>query len=176
MNRKRRYVCVFLLLILIIMTGCGHKNDQREIEEIYNKVFEKYQEVKRLIYVVTIEIGEEITDENGQNYLRVEEAEYQDMESIQEALKSAFSAAYIETNLSWVLEGDYPLYKEIDGHLCIAEADAIGEALSEIITSILDRKEDTIKIEVAGERNPYELTLVQEEGEWVIDQIQEILK
>lgn len=98
------------------------------------------------------------------------------MAQIQEALRSAFSAAYIETNLPWVLEGDYPLYKEIDGHLCIAEEDAIGEALSETITSVLDRKEDTIKIEVAGELNPYELTLVQEEGEWVIDQIQEILE
>lgn len=176
MNRKRRYVCALLLLISISIIGCGWKNSQSEIEDIYGKVFEKYQEVKKLIYVATIETGEEIADEKGQIYLRVEEPAYQDMESIQEALKSAFSAAYIEAKLSWVLEGDYPLYKEIDGHLCIAMADAIGESLSEEIASILDWKEDTIKIEIVGELNPYELTLVQEEGEWVIDQIQDILE
>lgn len=171
-NRKWKFLLLFLSISLFIV-GCGEKTTaEKEVEEIYIKVFENYQEAKTLIYGTSIELGEEITDEKGQIYLVVEEPAYQDLESIQNVLKSTFSTAYMETYLSWVLEGEYPFYKEINGCLCVAMADAIGEAPTKEVVSILDRGEDIIRMVVAGSENEsYEMTLIYEENEWVIDQI-----
>lgn len=176
--RKWSFLLIFLC-ISILVVGCGGKDRYREIEEIYGNVFKHWQEAKILIYGALIETGEEVTDENGQAYFVVEEPAYRDLESIRKVLKSTFSAAYIETHLSWVLEGNYPLYKEINDHLCVAEADAVGESLTDEIVSVLNWEEDEIKIKVTIEDEDdffefYEITLVQEGNEWVIDQLQEI--
>lgn len=171
-NRKWSFIFLFFYMCMFIV-GCGGKTTaEREVEEIYEKVLENYHEAKTLIYGTSIELGEEITDEKGQIYFVVEEPAYQDLESIQKVLKSTFSTAYIETYLSWVLEGEYPFYKEINGRLCVAMADAVGQAPTKEIVSILDKREDLIKIIAAGyENESYEITLIQEENEWVIDQI-----
>ena len=151
---------------------------EREAEEIYKTVYEHYQEAKQLIYGALIETGEEVTDEKGQNYFTVEESSYQNLENVRKVLQSAFSAAYIESNLSWVLEGDYPLYREIDGRLCVAEMDAVGEFLADEIVSVENFEEDKIKIKAASEDavDPltlYEVTLVREGSGWVIDEMRE---
>ncbi len=177
-NRKRSFMLLFLCMSILVV-GCGEKDKHREVEEIYGYVYEHWQEAKILIYGALIDTGEEVTDENGQLYFMVEEPAYQDLESIRKVLKSTFSTAYIETYLSWVLGGKYPLYKEIDGRLCVAEADAIGESPTEEVVSVLHWAEDEIKIKVAAEDEDdffefYEITLVQEGNEWVIDQLQEI--
>ncbi|MCM1027496.1 MAG: hypothetical protein NC432_13770 [Roseburia sp.] len=158
--------------------GCGKQDNRREAEEIYGTVYENWQEAKQLIYGALIETGEEVTDESGQAYLMVEELSYQNLEDVRKVLQSAFSTAYIETNLSWVLEGSYPLYREIDGRLCVAEMDAVGEFLADEIVSVGNFEKDKIQIKVASEDavDPltlYEITLVKEGSGWVIDEMQE---
>lgn len=177
-NRKWSFMLLFLCMSIFVV-GCEKKDRHREIEEIYGNVYEHWMEAKILIYGALIETGQEVTDENGQVYFVVEEPAYQDLESIRTVLNSAFSAAYIETHLSWVLGGERPFYKEIDGRLCVAEMDAVGESPTKKVVSILDWKEDQIKIKVAADDADdffefYEITLVQEENGWVIDQLQEI--
>lgn len=174
-NRKLNFVILFLC-ISILTVGCGGRDKQKEIEDIYRNVYEHWQEAKVLIYGALIETGEEVTDEKDQVYFVVEEPTYQDLESIRKVLKSTFSDAYIETHLSWVLEGKRPLYKEIDGRLCVAEMDAVGETPTDEIVLVLNRMENEIIIKVAAEEENdacefYEITLVQEGNEWVIDQL-----
>lgn len=175
--RSRKWI--FLLLFVCMSTliaGCGKKTDSENVEEIYKNVYENWQEAKKLIYGALIETGGEVTDETGQAYFLVEDPAYPDLESIRKVLESAFSAAYLETSLSWVLEGERPYYKEIDGRLCVAEADAVGESPTEEILSVLDSGKDKIKIKVAADEDDfyefYEITLVYQGNKWVIDQLQ----
>lgn len=185
---KKKNGAIILMCAIVLTIGCGvlvgcsagssaasgKDMSQAEIQAMYDNVFENYQKAKPLIYGALIEIGAEIADEKGQPYLLVTDSAYQSTANIQEAMDSAFSSSYIETYLSWVLKGDYPLYKEIDGHLCVALADAVGENLTKEIISILEQEENSIKIQVKGDDSEcyaYELTLVREKGRWVIDQI-----
>lgn len=50
-----------------------------------------------------------------------------------------FWSPYIESGLRWVLQGEKPFYKEIEERLCIAHADAVGEALTENIRSVTEQ-------------------------------------
>lgn len=175
---------VALTIICGVLIGCsidgsvtfGQENSQEEIQEIYSNVFKNYQKAKPLIYGALVKTGEEVSDENGQPYLLVTDSAYQSTASIQKALDSAFSTSYIETYLSWVLKGNYPLYKEIDGRLCVALADAVGEGLTENIIAVLEQNGNAIRIKIAGdpddaEPHDYEVALVKENGRWAIDRI-----
>lgn len=176
---RRKIVCFCILLSILIMglMGCGTEtNSIEEAEIIYHEVLSNYREAKRLIYVTTIETGEEIADENGGLYLVVTDPDIKDTESIRKVLDSAFSTAYIESSLNWVLQGEYPLYKEIDGRLCTAAMlDAVGDALMEDILSVTEMTEDKIVLEVAGDLCPYEVTLIKENESWVIDKVKGII-
>lgn len=175
---------VVLTILCGVLIGCsvgnsvsfGQENSQEEIQKIYSDVFKNYQKAKPLIYGALIETGEEVSDENGQPYLLVMDFAYRNAASIQEVLDSTFSSAYIKTYLSWVLQGEYPLYKEIDGRLCVALADAVGEGLTEDVIEVLEQTGNTIKVKIAGDPDDavigdYEVTLVKENSRWVIDQM-----
>ena len=75
---KWRFMLLFLCMSILVV-GCGKKDRQKEIEEIYGNVYEHWMEAKILIYGALIETGEEVTDKNGQIYFVVEEPAYQDL-------------------------------------------------------------------------------------------------
>lgn len=151
--------------------GCQNKKELDEVEKIYQNIVPHLLEVNRAIYGSLLEFDQETIDENGSPYLILNDPNYKELIDIELLLKSAFSERYISEEIAWVLNGDVPLYKEINGKLCTAMTDAVGGSIPREVTAVIKKENDIIIFEGVNEEERFEVTLVKSEERWVIDQM-----
>ena len=65
------------------------------------------------------------------------------------------------------------MYKEINGKLCKLEADSPGIGASREISEILFLEENDIAFTVENEGIVFKVSLVKQDGNWRIDEIEE---
>ena len=146
-----------------------------DVQKKYDPLYQNFSEFHRLIITDQGNWDEELSDENGNVYFRLKEENYQNTEDVKELLENTFSVGYIETRLQWVLDGEYPMFREIDGNLCIAMQEYIVQPLGENVDQIEELSEERIifltkyKNEELSEEAMYKITLIQENDRWVID-------
>ena len=145
---------------------------RNKAEEIYAQVKEGYKELNRVIYLGSLETEkEELLDENGMIYFRVLEEEYQGIEDIEELLSSVFTEEYINYHMSWVLDVESPLFKEMDGELCIAMKDAMGIGIPTQIQSFYMFDETHLQFMGYNEEYSYFVSLVKQGDKWLINEL-----
>lgn len=196
---KRIRFTVIVFCVMLLMTACNLKEEQElskdpvqeetdrvsqqtysatevgDVQKKYDPLYQNFSEFYRLIITDQGNWDEELSDENGNVYFRLKEENYQNAEDVKELLENTFSAGYIETRLQWVLDGEYPMFLEIDGNLCIAMQEYIVQTLGENIDQIEELSEERIvflteyKNEELSEEAMYKITLIQENDRWVID-------
>lgn len=167
---------IFLIYIVaIVLSGCNStKSKMDEAEKIYDNVLSGYLEVKRLIYDGTVETGDELTDTSGSTYFTVEEEDYNDVSDINVLLKQVFTDGYIENELAWVTGGMAPLYKDIDGKLCIAMQDATWGSIANEIKEVIRMNENILEFIGQNEDVQFKISLHNDGGKWLIDSIEMI--
>lgn len=199
---KLKRFAALLLITMMYMTACGKKseneslqnsmpvNDTKDeqqtfsteqmdfVQEIYDTLRVDFTAFNRLTITNKGNWDEEILDENGNIYFQLTEEKYQKIADVRDLLERTFSDQYIEDHLQWVLNGEYPMFKEIDGALCIAMLENIVKPLGEKVSSI-DMMEDKEIIfvteytdEEIAENITYRMCLTFENEQWVIDDYQ----
>ena len=144
-------------------------------QAIFDDMYPNYCELRRMINAGSVLLGDEVKDENGFLYSYVEEDSYQDIDDIEALMESVCTTNYIEQNLlHWVLQGDSPLYKEINGKLCQLHADAPGPGVPREIGEILVFEENdiTFATEYKDLGFIFKVSLVKKDGSWLIDMIE----
>ena len=169
---------IFLICIVAIaLSGCSsQKSKLDEAEMIYSDVLSDYLEAKRIIYDGTVEIGDELTDISGSTYFIVEEEAYNNVSDINVLLKQVFTDGYIEHELAWVTGGAAPLYKDIDGKLCIAMKDATWGSIANEIKEIIRLDENILEFIGQNEDEKFKISLHNDGGNWLIDNIEPIVE
>lgn len=153
----------------------AEKSKMEAAQAIFDDIYPNYIEIRRLFYAGSVNVGEAVKDEKGFTYLYVEEDSYQDIDDIEALMESVFTTSYIEQNLlHWVLQGESPLYKEINGKLCKLEADGPGIGASREINEIYVFEENDITFTVENEEIIFKISLVKKAGSWRIDKIEEM--
>lgn len=148
----------------------GYERDKAE--EIYAQVLENYKELNRVIYLGGLETEkEELSDEKGMIYFRVLDKKYQSIEDIEELMASVVTEGYIRNHMSWVLGGEHPLFKEVNGELCIAMMDAIGIGTPNRIFRVYQFDETFLKVQGYNEDDTYFVSLAKQEDKWLIDEL-----
>lgn len=200
MERIRFIVVIFSAMIF--MTACNMKNEQELLnnnaltenevtnektgsaEELhvvkgkYDVLYVNFTEFNRLTISDKGNWDEEILDENGNVYFQLKEENYQRTSDVKELLGKTFSTRYMEKHLQWVLNGEYPMFKDIDGYLCIAMLQNIVQPLGEKVTKIEVLSDDKItfiaeyKNEDLLEEATYRISLISENDKWVIDSLE----
>lgn len=196
---KRIRFTVIVFCVMLLMTACNLKEEQElpkdpveeetdrvsqqtysatevgDVQKKYDLLYQNFSEFHRLIITDQGNWDEELSDENGNVYFRLKEENYQNTEEVKELLENTFSVGYIETRLQWVLDGESPMFREIDGNLCIAMQEYIVQPLGENVDQIEELSEERIifltkyKNEELSEEAMYKITLIQENDRWVID-------
>lgn len=171
----KKIICTGMLLLCFSLTACEDKSEVKEVQKIYDEIYPNLKEANRLIYQ-GIEFGEEMIDEKEHHYLEVaNEPEYQNTSDLENLLESAFTERYIEENLLWVLGEETPLYKMIDGRLCVLMADAVGLGSPEEVTEVIEKDDTTVRARMIREdtafreTNLYDMRFVKQNGKWLID-------
>lgn len=146
--------------------------EKGKAEEIYAQVLEDYKELSRVIYGSSLKVDtEELMDDNGMIYFRVLEEKYQSIEDIEELMASVVTEGYIRNHMSWVLGGEHPLFKEVNGELCIAMMDAIGIGTPNRIFRVYQFDETFLKVQGYNEDDTYFVSLAKQEDKWLIDEL-----
>ncbi len=141
-------------------------------EEIYAQVLQDYNELSRVIYGSSLKADtEELLDEKGMIYFRVLEEKYQRIEDIEELMASVLTEEYIRDHMSWVLGRERPLFKELDGKLCIAMKDAIGSGVPTGIQTIYLFDETHLQFLGYNEDHSYFVTLLKQGDRWLISEL-----
>ena len=164
---KKIQVLLILLALCFNLAGCQNKKDLKEVQAIYDNLYPDIIKAMKLVYADELELGQEITDENGNSYLIIDDPDYQTLEDVEQVLKSAFSENFI----SWdVFEGDAPVFKEIDGKLCFAVEYIMDEDVSgsKKVTAVNKKEEDYIVFETKLCRRKCELTIINDSEKWVV--------
>lgn len=151
------------------------------VQSIYDELYLKFKEFNRLTVTNNGNWEEEILDENGNIYFRLEEENYQNTDDVRELLQQTFSHQYTKDHLQWVLNEEYPMFKEIEGSLCIAgmlenivlpmgdkvcSIESMGDREIVFITEYIDEK--------FQESATHRIVFVIEDGKWVFDDCQEL--
>lgn len=147
------------------------------VQEIYVDLKADYTEFDRLTVSGDGDKGE-IPDENGQLYFPLEEENYKSAADVQELIERTFSSQYAEQYLQWALNGEYPMFKDIDGQLCVAAMlqnipRMLGEKVDKLeaiednkITFITEYRDESISEEAI-----HRISLIWENEKWLIDEI-----
>ena len=165
-------------VIYIRLNGKSDENltvqevERNRAEEIYDQVLKNYKELNRVIYLGGLETEKiERVDENGMIYFRVLEEEYQSIEDIEVLMKTVLSDKYIQERMSWVLEEEQPLFKEVDGKLCIAMKDGMGIGIATQIESFYKFDETLLQFLGYNEDHSYFVSLVKQDDKWLINEL-----
>lgn len=146
--------------------------EKKKAEEIYAQVLKDYKELSRVIYASSLKADtEELTDENGMIYFRVLEEKYQSIEDIKKLMASVLTEEYIRDHMSWVLDVESPLFKELNGELCIAMKDAIGMGIPTGIQSIYLFDETHLQLLGYNAEDSYFVSLVKQDDKWLINEL-----
>lgn len=146
--------------------------ERNKAEEIYARVLEDYKELSRVIYGSSLKADtEELMDDNGMIYFRVLEEKYQSIEDIEKLMASVLTEEYIRDHMSWVLDVESPLFKELDGELCIAMKDAIGIGIPTGIQTIYLFDETHMQFLGYNEDHSYFVSLVKQDDRWLINEL-----
>lgn len=202
MVMKRIRFVVIIFSAMIFMTACNLKkqnelftnnthaenevsNQQtysaeevQVVQKNYDALYLNFTEFNRLTISDEGNWDEEILDENGNIYFQLKEEKYQNTSDVKELLEKTFSIGYTEKHLQWVLNGEYPMFKDIDGYLCIAMLENIVQQLGENVSKIEALNDDKIiliteyKNEDILEKTTYRLSLIFENDKWVIDSLE----
>jgi hypothetical protein len=149
-----------------------------EVQKIIDDIMPKYYEVEAIFYGGFDELGDEILDENRQLYSIIESDKYKSLEDIFEMIDSVYTDTYRQMYYQWATEGEYSQYKEIDGMLCQAHADAVsGMTLQPEIVEIVEVTDLKIVVDMIcdeGDLGPRVATVVllNIDGKWLIDSIE----
>lgn len=159
------------------MNGTSEENDEelKEAQKIIDDLMPLYREMNRLIYGGLDTYSEEIIEEeSGHIYFAVNDDKYTSLDDIRTAMEAVLTKDFINKSYyNWVLEGDYPYFKEIDGKLCVAMLDAVPTPLlsevkgveqmsdSEMVLMMQEDTDDGIK--------DVKVTLKNIDGNWRID-------
>ncbi|MBE5893274.1 MAG: hypothetical protein E7286_07810 [Lachnospiraceae bacterium] len=154
----------------------AEKGKREAAQAIFDDVYMNYLEIAQLLIGSVTTTRDEVKDEKGFTYLYVKEEAYDDVADIEALMKSVFTTSYIEQNLDWVLQGDGPLYKEINGKLCIRMADAPEPGTPREISEILVFEENDITFIVEDEYNKKKISLVKKADSWLIDMMEYLEK
>ena len=150
----------------------AEKSKMETVQEIFDDIWINYSEMARVLSGSVTTTRDEVKDEKGSTYLYVKEVVYDDVDDIEALMESFFTTSYIEQKLHWVLQGERPFYKEINGKLCILMAYSPGWDLPREISEILVFEENDITFIVEDEYNKKKLSLVKKDGSWLIDMIE----
>lgn len=162
MNKRKIFICLCCLYCLFL-TGCSKSEEQ------IGGLLTQYLEVYRLVTTQAVQPDTELFVEEDRIYRVLGEDNYQQTEDIQTLLTSVFSEKYIQNNLSWVLEGSTPLFKEINNELCIS-----FKAITNMPNLTQDSKQENNKTYYITDGNSlldHKVSLVQIGDSWVIDAI-----
>ena len=153
------------------------ENSKREAAQaIFDDVYINYMEIAQLLIGSVTTSRDEVKDEKGFTYLYVKEEAYDDVDDIEDLMKRVFTASYIEQDLQWVLQGESPLYKEINGKLCIRMADAPEPGTPREISEVLVFEENEITFIVEDEDSKKKISLVKKADSWLIDMMEYLEK
>lgn len=154
----------------------AEKGKREAAQAIFDDIHVNYSEMSRVLGGL-VNFGDEVKDEKGSTYLYVEEEAYDDVDDIEALMERFFTASYIEQNLlHWVLRGESPFYKEINGKLCILEAYSPSRVMPREIREVLVFEENDITFIVENEENKLKISLVKKDGSWLINKMEEIVK
>jgi hypothetical protein len=146
--------------------------ERNKAEEIYARVLEDYKELSRVIYGSSLKADtEELMDDNGMIYFQVLEERYQSIEDIEKLMASVLTTEYINDHMSWVLDVESPLFKELDGELCIAMKDAIGSGIPTGIQTIYLFDETHLQFLGYNVDHSYFVSLVKQGDRWLINEL-----
>lgn len=157
--------------------GLTFTEEMNYVQKQYADLNANYKEFNRLTISGSDSRGE-ILDENGQIYFPLEKENYKSAADVQELIERTFSSHYTEQYLRWALNGEYPMFKDIDGQLCIALLENIclelGEKIDKIevmddhkITFITEYKDESLM-----EETTHRISLIWENEKWLIDEIE----
>lgn len=153
-------------------------NKEQELtaaQKIIDGLMPSYNEMYKLLYS-GIETGNEesITDNNGNEYLVLQNDLYTSVEDIRVAMEAVLTKEFIKDDYyNWVLDNDYPKYKEINGKLCSAMIDGMGFKLQSKVLEIEQKSDSEIILLMQWETNEGPenvlVTLKNIDGNWRID-------
>ena len=164
---KKIQVLLILLALCLNLTGCQNRKDLKEVQAIYDNLYPDLIKAMKLVYADGLELGQEITDENGNAYRMIDDPDYQTLEDVEQVMKSAFSDNF----LSWELfERDEPVFKEIDGKLCFAVKSIMDEDVSgsKKVTAVNEKQEDYIVFETKLSGRKCRLEIINDNEKWVV--------
>ena len=154
----------------------AEKGKRETAQAIFDDIHINYSEMARVLSGSVTTTRDEVKDEKGSIYLYMEEDAYDDVDDIETLMESFFTTSYIEQKLHWVLQGESPLYKEINGKLYILMAYSPGRDLPREISEVLIFEENNITFTVENEEIIFKISLVKKDGSWRIDKIEEMNK
>lgn len=174
----KKYILAFMIALSGLCIYIFLSGNDRQVTGIYKELLPKQEMAARFTYsLIETEAGPEyeILDENGSIYFKVTEEGYTCLEDLEDLYKSVYSQAYIEKRLKWVTQGEQPLYKEIDGKLCVAMMDSISLGYPTMVSSV--EYIDENKIIFTGEnektKRSWSVTLVRgTDDNWLIDEME----
>ena len=86
-------------------------------------------------------------------------------------MKSVLSEKYIREYMQWVLEEEKPLFKELDGELCIAMKDGMGIGIATHIDSFYKFDDTLLQFLGHNEEKSYFVSLVKQGDKWFINEL-----
>lgn len=159
------------------ISGISGENDEeiKKAQKIIDDLMPLYREMNRLIYGGLDTYSEEIIEEeSGHIYFVVKDNKYSSIDDIRSVMENVLTKDFISHSYyNWVLGGDYPYFKEVDGKLCVAMLDAVSTPLlsevkgvnqmseSEMVLLMQEDTDDGIKDVL--------VTLKNVDGNWRID-------
>lgn len=143
-------------------------------QKIIDNIMPLYKEMNRLIYAGLDIYSDEIIDEKGQIYFLVKDDKYDSVEDIKAAIEAVLTENLINHNYySWVLGGDYPYYKNIEGKLCQAMIDAVCTPLLPEVKGIKQISENEMILNMQEDTDDglkeVLVTLKNIDGNWKFD-------
>ena len=167
---KKIQVLLILLTLCLSLAGCQNKKDLKEVQAIYDNLYPDIIKAIQLVYADELELGQEVTDENGNSYRMIDDSDYQTLEDVEQVLRAAFNEDFISGDLWDVFEGDEPVFKEIDGKLCFAVKSIMDEDVSgsKKVTAVNKKEEDYIVFETKLCGRKCELTIIKDNEKWVV--------
>lgn len=151
--------------------------EKEDLLPVVTELISKGEEVYDLFFEGNLPVEEDQKKE-GSSFCPVMSDQFRSIDDLKTFTESVFTKSFAAgTFYSSCIEGDYPVYKMIDGRLC-RNIDVSGlnrqiQWLSDTM-EIITQAENTIKISMdvalsTGKTLEKELTLVKENGEWRLD-------
>lgn len=151
--------------------------EKEDLLPVVTELISKGEEVYDLFFEGNLPVEEEQKKEDS-SFCPVISDQFRSIDDLKTFTESVFTKSFATgTFYSSCIEGDYPVYKMIDGKLCRnIDVGGLNRQIQWLpdTMEIVTQAENTIKITMdatlpTSERVEKELTLVRENGEWRLD-------